>query len=213
MFRLSLTKSIALLLGSITLAIILITVLIGIPSIRHILHLRDDVETTQITLSNDFSKTQRLRRSLKDVKAIFAQIQPLQYIVIEHGKELDVITQLENIATNNHVTQDLDVAFVDPRLTGKAQPQGGTALREPHYLMTFSSEGTTYNLLNYLQALEHLPYYITIDRLEWSNNKNTKAATVSNVRLRFTGFILVNDLQQATSTLNTVSLHRSTAAL
>lgn len=191
-YRFSLSKATTLTLGTMGAAILLIIGLVAVPAIRHILDLRMSIEETKASLQNDYDKTQQLRRSIKDLKKVAEEVKQYEKSIISVGKELDIITELENIASSHDIKQEINVSLVDPKQNGKSSQGGSKNLREPHYLITFTSDGTTEQLLRYLQAIEALPYYVTIDRMDWTTSDSAKKAS-SVVRLKFTGYILLTD--------------------
>lgn len=80
---------------------------------------------------------------------ISASIAPLKQTAIEPNKELAVITELQNLADTFRIQQQLTLT------TGKDA-----------HTFTIKNTGSFDNLLRYLEALEHLPYYVIIQGIE-----------------------------------------------
>lgn len=98
---------------------------------------------------------------------------------VKPGDELKIITELENLAHNHNIEQTLHISFVDEKKDKKSSDKK-TAYNamEKYYQLSFLNTGSFPDQVEYLKALEELPYYIIIDSLHWQKKKgglNSKA--------------------------------------
>ncbi len=182
MTRPSIKHSLIFLATIISISIIGVMVGIIVPSVRLILHVRHDVRETEGALEQEYKETRILRRSIREVGDITKKIAEYKHAFIHEGDELKLITELENIATTNHIDQTLQV--------DKTHTKRG-ATTKPAYVFSFNNRGTFADHVRYLRAIEQLPYYMNISALTWEKIKSTGGQQLLN--LRFTGHIPLSD--------------------
>lgn len=205
---LSLRQSILLFLSAMLALVIGITFGIILPSIRRIQTLRRDVNAIQEHLEKQYLKAQHLRRSVRELPNISRLINSFAEAAIKPGEELRVITELETIADRHKVEQTLRIVTTpaDLKASRSTTPpsSGSEAAAEkidssdndrlsgkPYYQFSFITQGPFRNLINYLRAVEQLPYYLIIDQLQWERRKGD-STTSTPVILRFDGRIYVS---------------------
>lgn len=153
--------------------LLLIAIFILVPSLKEINKLKDNVNIIQQELENKYFKTQRLRRSLQELDKIKKETNEFKMATVEKGEELQIITELENLANKNNIDQTLNVSFSEEN---KA------------YTFSFLNNGYFEHQINYLNDLQRLPYYVIIENTYWEKRqKNTD--NNQNVSLRFDGII------------------------
>ena len=191
--RLSVARSLAVLMGLILTSSTLIILLIVWPSVKHILLLQGDIHSTQVNLEEQYLRTKHLRRSMKELGATIAQTKKFASATLLRGEELRLITELEAIAETHHVASTLDVEFSDPK-TGESRGKGD--IQDPHYRIAVLNQASFEDHLRYLDAIEALPYYLNIDRLEWNAARERDATGL--VTLRFEGIVFVSGFSTST---------------
>ena len=151
------------------------------PSIRYITGIRHQIEVTEAQLEEQYQKIRLLKRSINELDTIQKNTQPFKSITIEKGQELRMIRELEQTALVNNIKQDLGVEFTER----------GPGVKQGYYTFTFKCQGEYKNLMNHLQALERLPYYVIIDALDLTKLTNTRGQTLdtNNIIMNFNGRI------------------------
>lgn len=98
----------------------------------------------------------------------------------------------EALADNYKLKQDFTINQNDTiDQVDKKSPR--LAIHLPSVSFSITNKGTFINQLRYLKALEQLPYYIFIDKLEWQKNKNLTGADSDIVILKFDARVYVKD--------------------
>ena len=186
----NLKQRLLLYITSISLGAVVIGVLIITPTIHKILFLRSDIGIIQQELENRYEKTQKLKRSLQELEQVRDVNNKFEAAIIQPGDELRVITELEAIATNNNIEQNTDLIFVDTTKEKKKDPAAKKHVLPQYYQFSFLNNGYFEDHINYLRALEKLPYYIIIDNLNFEKRKGDEDIK-SKITLRFNGIIYV----------------------
>ena len=165
-----------------TIGIALISVaIVGIvivPSVKQILSLKQNITETQKFMEEQYQKTQRVRQSVHSLDETFEQTKKFNDITINEGDELKVITELEKLAANNSIDQNLKVQKIDPKETKDAlseeEKKTPSILRKrPYYTFSFSNTGYFEHLVDYLKEMERMPYYLNITSLQFDKKNNS----------------------------------------
>jgi len=106
-----------------------------------------------LSLENKSCKTEDLRSALAKIRDTQKKVEQYNSFLFQKGDELQLITDLENIAAKNNVTQNI----VNSNLDNAA----GTSLE-----LTLDIGGTYENALKYLLAMERHPYFLAVENLE-----------------------------------------------
>ncbi|MBI4427368.1 MAG: hypothetical protein HY569_02725 [Candidatus Magasanikbacteria bacterium] len=196
MQRLTLTQKILLTLGLIV--AVLLAILGGIiyPVARKIYRLQKEINQVEAELEKRYENSQKLKRTIKEMDGITKNTNQLSQAMIAAGGELSMITELENLAEKNHITQNLEVAFKEikaeaPRAaeaSGEGAPRAGLT---HFYLLNFSNQGEFADHVRYLAALEKMPFYLITDSIKWEKSKEDKTGK-STISLNFSGIIYVD---------------------
>lgn len=164
------------------LAILLVIVSVGVfvvwPTIRHIQTLKAEIRSTQEYLEGRYQKARQVSRSLRELDRIEQAVGKYDQATLPIGSELTLITELEALAEKYNLEQSLKARFIQG---DKKQPQA-------QFLFSFVQTGTFTDQMQYLRALETVPYYIVIDGLIWEKPKRVNA-TSTPVTLRFDGLV------------------------
>ncbi len=133
-----------------------IIIFIVIPTIDDIKNIKNEIETQRIDLEVKYKRGQSLKKLTEDLKLIEPQLSKLEYIFIEEDKVLDFITNLEDIASDNNVTQKLNLSSDNAVFNNSYK-------KTPLQIIT---NGNFINQINYMAALENLNSFININNLE-----------------------------------------------
>jgi flagellar biosynthesis/type III secretory pathway M-ring protein FliF/YscJ len=189
----SLQKKLVLFIFGILLVMLLIIFLIVIPSLKNITELRDSISQTEAYIEERHLKTQHMQKSVRRLDEVEAQAEKFYDVTVPLGQELRIITQLEKIAADSQITQNLDISLVDSTNADPAKAKSAEATLPTHYKFSFVNEGTFQNHLAYLKALEHLPYYVIIEAVRWENKQPIETeATTNNITIKFDAIIYVS---------------------
>lgn len=173
------------------LAVILVIFII-LPTIKEIFSLEKNISDVETYFERQYEQTKLLRKSIANLEEISTKTNQYRSAVINHGTELDVITTLETLADNYKLKQDFTVNQNDTiEQVDKKSPR--LAIHLPSISFSITNKGTFINQLRYLKALEQLPYYIFIDKLEWQKNKNLTGADSDTVILKFDARVYVKE--------------------
>lgn len=178
MKTISLKKKLFILTGSLMLAIVLIITFVLWPAVRTINSLGKNIEETEQYLEDQYLKSQRMQRSLRELDAIEMQVKNFEGLTIPPDTDLELITGLEALALAHNIEQNIDIQYVEDK---KRTIDG-------YYEVSFLNHGTYKDHLEYLRTLEELPYYVHIQNitLERRGSSNSDKALAT---LRFTAKI------------------------
>ncbi|MFA5127677.1 MAG: hypothetical protein WC457_01560 [Patescibacteria group bacterium] len=98
---------------------------------------------------------ENLRSNLALAKDVKTQIANYDSLLLPQSAELELITDLENIAAKNKVNQRIDASNLDNYTNGKIE-------------ITLNVSGTYTDVLKYISSLEQYKYLITIERIDFS---------------------------------------------
>ncbi len=161
--------------------ILFLVVIIGVigffvvlPAVRDILSLQMDITQTYSQLDQELQRTRRLRRSLSEFQIIKAGTKTFSSITIKPDQALKIIDEMETIAPSFGLNQTISVEIHDQK-------------NPADYSFSFVNTGTLEQHLNFLKALELLPYYVMADHLSWSRVSGDTSEQL--LTLRFTATI------------------------
>ena len=149
-------------LGIILLAILITTIII-IPSINYIKNIKQDIQTIEKESANQYDKIRLLKKSIAELDTINKNTTALEQSLINKDDAINLIKEFEDMATAQHIEQNLTIA----------------SGQNDSILFTFKTKASFYSTLQYLNSLEHLPFYITMDNLNWTK------VDATNVSLSF----------------------------
>jgi len=179
LIKLNLKKKISITLIIFILIISGLIYFVVMPTINDIKKMGEEIENQRIDLEQKYIKGQSLKQLTENLKKTEPQLVILDQIFIKQDHELDFITKLEEIATQNNVAQtiNLDIAKINKDKSYQALP------------LRLSARGNYKNIMNYLISLEALNYYINIDSTDLSSASAKQSAvpegqtTFSNIGL------------------------------
>lgn len=136
--------------------------------------------------NNNQSEIQARSSSVNDkVKKAESMLDKFNNIFINKNREIEFITKLEEVASNNNILQKINLGSIAP-------------IKEIGYtksLLEINSQGSFENLYRYLIELETLNYYYSINSFEMSNitrlaqnNSNDPNQNSPIINLKLTGY-------------------------
>jgi|GEM_PF-918284 len=187
--KLTLKKRLSLYIVAISAAIFLISIFIIVPGVGYVIGLRNDVKKTQAELDNSYNRAKLLRRSIQEIDQVKKNTEKFSEATLPFNRELEIITELEDLAAEHNIEQNLNINFFDTKTT---KPEGtDAAIRHAlpaYYQLSFLNNGNFIDQLKYLSALEKKPYYVIINDLNFEKRRNDTASSTP-VTLRFAAII------------------------
>lgn len=170
-------------------ALLLIACAIIYPAVKNILELRGEINIIQQQLEERYEKTQKLKRSLKELSEIKSIAAEMKKTLARPGDELTIITALEKLAAEYQIDQTLNLEFIDEQ----KQKNENTIPRAlpQYYRLSFLNNGLFNNQLSYLSALQKLPYYIIIENINLEKRIQGEKKSIAPITLRFDAIIYV----------------------
>lgn len=145
---------------------------IAYPSIREIMNLSDRIYQERVDLEKLYRKGQILKQTLKDYQTIKPTLNQFTNIYVIPGNELDFITHLEKVATEQKVNQDITLGLADKKPKVNKLP------------IQLHIDSSLANFVKYLTGLEQLDYYLNIETLRLGGyNKRTSPGSANNFTL------------------------------
>lgn len=134
----------------------IIIYLVILPTLFDIKKINETIYNERIGLEKKYIRGQLLKKTVEDFDKIKGQINYLSNSFLVIDKELEFITNLEKIASANSIEQTiaLDINRIKKRENYKEIP------------ITLEIQGNFIQTMSYLNDLEKLSYYITLDALK-----------------------------------------------
>lgn len=171
-----LTSSIVVLGGS----ALLVLGIFGIPSIIGIRQLNQEIANDYLKIERKYQLRQHTRSSLKAMDDLQPKLKRLTQMAIVEGQELAFISALEKAAADSGVIQDLSLETVNQRDISPWE-------REIPVGLTVAGD---YGLvLNYIERVQALPYYIILSSIDITDADPANNAGNGRVRAILRGSI------------------------
>jgi Tfp pilus assembly protein PilO len=160
-------------------ALLIIGVVI-VPTVRYILELDRQANELRNLLEKKNEQAVHYRSTLKQVEKIKDEAPNFSSYFFVAGDELKLVTTLEELAIHNAVTQRIDSSNIDN-------------ITDQRVLISLTVSGDYDKVLTYLSDLEHLPYFITVTRLNLFPiaDKLNRAAQSKQVSMSLDVFLYV----------------------
>jgi hypothetical protein len=177
MFRThSLWRQFALLTTLLAIGCLSIGIFVLYPTLTHMYALSTDIRGLQSEREKEYTNTQAMRRTLRELDTVTAEVSQYANMAITTGDELSIITELEQLALEHSLSQTLGASY-------QATPD--KEVRLPYYTFTFVLNGSFEDSMAYLRTLETRPYYVLIHSISLTK------ATSQTVTVRFEARIYV----------------------
>lgn len=136
---------------------IMLGITLGIiyPTIKDIKSLNRETYSLRLFLEKRLQRATNIRATIEKIPKIKADSEVAARHLFTAGRELELITTLENLATKHTVTQTIRSSNLDQSSTS-------------YVTLSLAITGTYRDTVQYLAGLEGLPYFITIRQLEFS---------------------------------------------
>ena len=181
MRSISLKKKMILFIGATVVAMVAIVLFVFVPTTSTILRLTANITQTEQYLEDQYKEAQNMQESIREIDTVAADIERFNGITVERGRELTLITQLEDIAEAHGIDQQFNIRFVD----NSSSRANGMYLPSAYYQFSFLNHGAYSDHLAYLRALELLPQYVTIQRIMIDRRSTTQIVSTTPTTLTF----------------------------
>ena len=158
-------------------AVALVVWLVILPTISDIKKISNDVYLEVVDLEKKWERGQRLRETVLNFEKIQSERGKLAQAFIIKGQELTFITSLEGLAAERSLVQNIQPQF--------NQPISRAGFEE--IPLTITLQGEFHSLLQYLQDLEQLSYYVTITALNLNAGAPNARQAASNITATLVG--------------------------
>ncbi len=148
------------------------------PSIVEIMKLNDRIYQERVDLEKLYRKGQILKQTLKDYQTIKPTLNQFANIYVAPDNELDFITRLEKVATEQKVNQDITLGLADKKNKTNKLP------------IQLHIDGSLANFVKYLTGLEQLDYYLNIETLRLGGYNKKTSTTEANNNFTLSAFLL-----------------------
>lgn len=182
-------RRILFLIAVMTLTAAAIVIFIVLPTTKKIVSLGRGIRDTEAFLETQYQRVRQLRQSIVRLEDLAAAADRFDEATIRPGEELRVITDIEAIAERHGIRQTFTIE-------NQEKETGPQSIRLPAIVFSFTNEGEFPNHLAYIDALQHLPYFVFIDSLSFE--KRTTREKTDTVILRFNGKIYMNETEPHT---------------
>jgi Tfp pilus assembly protein PilO len=139
-----------------TLAILLLSTAIIIfiiyPAVNYIKKLKIEIQKIEQDSEDQYQKIKLLKKSVAELDTIKEKSKLLEQSLVNKDDAIKLIKELEELAISKNVEQSLNI-------------KEGI---NDSFVFGLAVRGTFYETLQYLHSLEHLPFYVAIDSLNWT---------------------------------------------
>jgi hypothetical protein len=192
--KFTLSKKLILYISLIATGIILVLTLVIIPGIKYIINLHQDVKEAQNELDSRYERAKQLKRTIQEIETVKESSKKYSQAILPINQELNIITELENLADQNNIEQNLNINFVSTKKNSTSTEDNKENLTKNrpalpnYYQLSFLNNGSLANHLKYLVALETKLYYIILTDLNFEKRRND-LTTSTPITLRFNAII------------------------
>src|SRR3989338_4469029 len=158
-----------------------------LPTVNEIREISQAVYLERVDLEKKYLRGQLLRKTIEDFDKIKPEQNKLKSIYIIEGEELRFITEIENIANRNNITQDIKL-----QAERNQNFRGGTGSLP----LELVSSGNFINVMQYLRDIEKLGYYFNISNLEISSAKQNQGVN-DPIRINLKGSVYTTTRPEA----------------
>ncbi len=131
------------------------------PNLDAIIEISKDITVQKEDLEAKASMGLNIRQISNDLNEIERNIDNLNHIFIQKGKELEFLNTLDRLSAKNLVISQATPQFSENTNT--------KVIRTP---LDIKASGNSNSLISYLKDLEEMYYYFNIDYLEFNGDNN-----------------------------------------
>ncbi|MFA6304674.1 MAG: type 4a pilus biogenesis protein PilO [Patescibacteria group bacterium] len=155
-------------IGSFLLIFLSILIFFNLPPANNINKLFNLLKAEQATLTQQSNQGHNFANSLLDYQKFNEQIPDFKSVFSTAGQELVLITDLEKIAKNNHLKQELNLSESKTNFNENIESLG----------LNIKLAGSFADLLAYLQELEKIKYRLSVDSVSLIKSENDKGLEI-----------------------------------
>ena len=167
MTKLTYTKKIYILSGISLVSIIAIIFLILYPLYGQINLQNEEIYDKKVQLAIYQQQRSNIEKTQQDYNKIKNDISNISKIFVNKDQILDLISALENIAATHSVVQNINLDPLLPSDSNNVIP------------LRISLNGNWLNLIQYLDDLEKLDYYVVVNDLNFTKNNESLNLSIS----------------------------------
>lgn len=175
----------ALILVMLLLSLCIIAFII-LPTAKKITTLEHKIHNTEKFLEIQYQRIKQLRQSIVHLDDLAAAATLYDRAIISAGEELQLITEFESLAEKENIRQSLNVSYHEGE-------KGVKGLKLPFVIFSFTNQGGFLHHIRYIEALEKLPYYVFIDRMQWEKKPVSRGDSDETVILRFDAKVYIKE--------------------
>lgn len=150
------------------------------PTFRYIKELDRDTYNLRLTLERKNELATSYRFASKQIEKLRMTMPAFSEHLFSSGNELELITTLETLASTHSVAQRINSSNLDNITNQKI-------------LISLSVSGTYEKVLSYLNDLEHLPYFVSVNHLNitpFVDRANLTTANNMNLNLDLSLYVI-----------------------
>ncbi len=159
---------------------IAVALFLVIPKVHSIVAIKTTIIEQQTNAEQQHEQSKQLRRSLTELTRSIESAKALSEATLTSDKELAIIKQMEALSEKNAITQQLTVSVKEIDSNSPLTSQGISS----YYDLAFLNQATFEQHIAFLQELEQLPFYVIINELHWSAQKNNPPLVTLQFRAR-----------------------------
>lgn len=127
-------------------------------------NLRAEIITEKIETEKRVNREQNMSGLMSKLKKIEKDLEKIDNVFIDKNSELEFITTLESVANYNNVTQGINLLPIDE-----------TIKENPKSIVNIVAKGKYIDIINYMQDIESLNYYVNISMINISRVAKAQA--------------------------------------
>lgn len=145
------------------------------PSIKSINESDSSIAQQRVKMEKKYIEGQEMKKISSLAKKIAIKTEKINKTFLKNGHEVDFITDVENISTNNDVKININLNDIK-------------SAKENYKIMpiTISIQGKSNNVVKFLNTIESSPYYININSIEISSNEDYENNSQKEISLNIT---------------------------
>lgn len=181
--------------GGIFLLVLLVSIGIIVPKIRSIQTIRTTIYDTQKQLETQHNRSIQLKKTLRELNDAKAFAKEISDSTLAENAELQIITQLEELALQHDIDQTLDIEIQE--VTKNSVENVGAYTRADitsMYVISLLNKATLENHMAYLSSVEtQLPYYLHTSAISFAKPQTQQEQDQEMIHLRLRGHIFISD--------------------
>jgi len=161
----------------------LIVFFIITPSIHDINAFNDRIQIERVSIENKYTNRRNIKNVIADLKYVNDGIAMIENnFIINKDKIVDFVSNLESIANDSNMTQDIKIT---PQNIGKEK-------LVQKYPLHITLSGDYIDTLKYLNSIEKSNFYLTIESINITspkNNNSKELLSAGNVKTNLDGYV------------------------